>query len=86
MNPFSAELPGMFSSDQREVVADVGAVEKLIDGRLKEEWLAESECCGCRDSRNAKSHRSVWHAGGNDSVARAVLARIGKVGFVQHGV
>jgi len=79
VDPLSAELPGVLPFDEGEIVSNITAVEKLINGRLKEERLAETES-------GAEAHRRVRHAGGNDGVARATFSRIGKVCFVQHGV
>ena len=67
----------MAALDDRELVAQIGAPEKLVDGRFQEEGLAEPE--GRR-----KTHRGVRGLRGN-RIARTILARIAQVELVQLG-
>src|SRR5262249_12753864 len=78
VNPLATELKSMLTVNERQAVTNVGAPEDFVNGRLKEEWLTETESC-------AKAHRGVGNGVLVDGVTGTILARVRKMRFVELG-
>src|SRR5256885_15101916 len=82
VNSFGADLESVLATDQGDVVANVSAPKNFVDGGLEEKGLAEAK----RIERRSGADSSVRDARGNGCKAGAILAGVGKVRFIQHGV
>src|SRR5258708_990348 len=79
MNPFAAELPGVLAFNDREIIANVGAIKEFVDRRLQEKRLAEAEVGG-------EAHRGIRNAVCVGRKAGPGLTGVGQVDFVEHTV
>src|SRR6185369_5921655 len=77
VHPFAAKFDRMLAFYDRKVVAELRTPKGFIDRRGKEERVAETE-------RWPKAHCGVGRNVRRSCPARAILTRIGKVGFVEH--
>ena len=76
VHPLAAELHRVRAFHDRHVVLDLAAPDQLVHARLQEERVAEAEG---RPKAHAGVGEQVRRVGG----ARAGLARVGEVGFVE---